>query len=150
MSWRYSGLTLILILALLVAHAGLVCKRAENIPPTWLSPPPLDDPESRLAMGEKLPLECADISNLELIKGISDTLAHELLEKRYEIMRAALKGPHMEAIKRARGVGEKTAERLLTYLDLTAPCSITERYEVWEAPQASISLARRKGARTRP
>lgn len=133
-----------------MAQSVRVFNRAENIPQSWLTPPSHDDPESRLAMGEKLPLACADISNLELIKGISDSLADELLEKRYEIMRAALKESHLEAIKRARGVGEKTAVRLLTYLDLTAPCSITERYEVWEAPQASISLARRKGARTRP
>lgn len=83
-------------------------------------------------MGEKLPLECADISSLELIKGISDTLAFELLEKRYEIMRAAFTESPVDAIQRAHGVGEKTAEKILPYLDLTAPCSVTERYEVWE------------------
>lgn len=83
-------------------------------------------------MGEKLPLECADISSLELIKGVSDTLAFEILEKRYDIMRAALKGSHLEAIQRAHGIGAKTGERLLTYLDLTARCSVTENYEVWD------------------
>ena len=134
MSWRYSGLTLIIILALGLAHCGRVVAGTEKVPPSWLTPPSHNDPESRLAMGEKLPLRCADISSLELIKGISDTLAFELLERRYEIMRAALQGSHVEAIQKAQGVGDKTAEKLLPYIDLTAPCSVTERYEVWEAP----------------
>ena len=82
-------------------------------------------------MGEKLPLACADISSLELIKGISDTLAFELLAKRYDIMRAAFDGNDYEAIQKARGVGVKTGEYLLRYLDLTTRCGVSARYEVW-------------------
>jgi Holliday junction resolvasome RuvABC DNA-binding subunit len=89
-------------------------------------------------MGEKLPLECADISSLELIKGISDTLAFELLSKRYEIMRAAFQETRVKALQRAHGIGEKTAEKLLTYLDLTARCSGTEPYEVWGLGRRAI------------
>lgn len=131
-SWRYSGLTLIIFLALLVAHSVRVFKRPEIVPPSWLTLPSHDDPESRLAMGEKLPLECADVSSLELIKGISDTLAFEILDKRYDIMRSAFTGSHLEAIQRAHGIGEKTAKKLLMYIDLTTPCSVSQRYEVWE------------------
>ena len=82
-------------------------------------------------MGMKLPLECTDMWSLELLKGISDTLALELLDNRYEIMRAALNGSHIEAIKKARGVGDKTAEKLLEYLDLQERCVTTESYELW-------------------
>lgn len=121
-------------MALIPAQLASLFQKPENIPNSWLIPPSHEDPESRLAMGEKLPLACADISTLELIKGISDTLAFELLEKRYEIMRAARDGSHLEAIQRAHGVGKKTGEKLLKYLDLTTRCSITDRYEVWEAP----------------
>lgn len=134
MSWRYSGLTLIIVMALIPARLLLLLEKPEVIPNSWLVAPSPDDPETRLAMGEKLPLACADIATLELIKGISDVLAFELLEKRYEIMRAALNETHLEAIQRAHGVGKKTGEKLLNYLDLTTRCSAKDPYEVWEGP----------------
>ena len=82
-------------------------------------------------MGERLPLACADISSLELIKGISDTLAFELLAKRYDIMRAAVDTDDRNAIQKAHGVGAKTAEHLVRYLDLTTRCTVSTRYDVW-------------------
>lgn len=82
-------------------------------------------------MGHKLPLECANVWSLELIKGVSDTLAFEMLDKRFTIMRAALNGSHRQAIQKARGIGEKTGERLLEYLDLTERCEVQEQLEVW-------------------
>jgi hypothetical protein len=139
MSWRYAGLTAILLLTLVASHVPRVLKKRETIPPAWLIPPSSDDPESALAMGEKLALACADLSSIELIKGISDTLAFELLDKRHDIIRAALKGSQLDAIQRAHGIGAKTAEKLLPYIDLTAPCSVTERYEVLKDPNPPLS-----------
>jgi Holliday junction resolvasome RuvABC DNA-binding subunit len=82
-------------------------------------------------MGYNLAFQCADVWSLELIKGVSDTIAFELLDKRPAIIRAAQKVTPIEAIQKARGIGEKTGERLLTYLDLTERCEVQERFEVW-------------------
>jgi Holliday junction resolvasome RuvABC DNA-binding subunit len=82
-------------------------------------------------MGLKLPLDCANVWSLELIKGVSDTLAFEIIDQRVSIMRAAVNGTHQEAIQKARGIGEKTGERLLHYLNLTERCEVQERLEVW-------------------
>ena len=131
MSWRSTGLSILLILATLVARVPSLVAPQAHIPASWLQPPKHRDPEGRLAMGMKLPLECADMWSLELLKGVSDTLAIELLDKRYEVMRAAFNGSHIEAIKKARGVGDKTAEKLLEYLDLQDRCVTTESYELW-------------------
>ncbi len=90
-------------------------------------------------MGYRLPIECANVWSLELIKGFSDTLAMELLDKRFEIMRAALDEPHLDALRRARGIGDKTAELFLRYLDLTERCTTTDRLLMW-----------RKGERGKP
>jgi Holliday junction resolvasome RuvABC DNA-binding subunit len=86
-------------------------------------------------MGLTLPLACADMWSLELLKGVSDTLALELIEKRYEIMRAAVATSDLEAIKRAHGIGEKTAGKLLEYLDLRERCALNDPYEEWQRPR---------------
>jgi len=131
MSWRYTGLSVLILLAFLGVRISLVLSPPPTVDPAWLIPPSHDDPEGRLAMGLKLPLECANIWSLELIKGISDTLALEVLDKRFDIMRAAFNGSQTEAIQRARGIGEKTAEQLLRYIDLTERCEVQERLEMW-------------------
>lgn len=131
MSWRYTGLSIILILAAVAARIPSLIPSRETIPTAWLEPPAYDDPEGRLAMGFKMPLECADMWSLELLKGVSDTLALELIDKRYEIMRASFTTSDVDAIKRAHGVGDKTATKLLEYLDLQERCHINEPYEVW-------------------
>jgi hypothetical protein len=131
MSWRYSGLSIILILAALAARIPSIIISSDAIPSSWFEPPTYDDPEGRLAMGHKLPLACADMWALELLKGVSDTLALELIDKRYEIIRASFNTSPVEAIKKAHGIGDKTATKLLEYLDLQERCHISEPYEMW-------------------
>ena len=130
MSWRYTGLSFILIFGALAGRLPSILVPREPIPLSWLDPPSHEDPEGRLAMGLKLSLACADMWSLELLKGVSDTLALELIDKRYEIMRAAFNGSQVEAIKKAHGIGDKTAEKLLAYLDLQERCERIERYEL--------------------
>lgn len=132
MSWRYTGLSFIFIIGALAGRLLSILVPREPIPLSWLDPPSHEDPEGRLAMGLKLSLACADMWSLELLKGVSDTLALELIEKRYEIMRAAFTGSQVEAIKKAHGIGDKTAEKLLEYLDLRERCGRTEQYHVWD------------------
>jgi hypothetical protein len=132
MSWRYTGVSFILIFGALAGRLPSILVPREPIPLSWLDPPSHEDPEGRLAMGLKLSLACADMWSLELLKGVSDTLALELIEKRYEIMRTAFTGSQVEAIKKAHGIGDKTAEKLLEYLDLRERCGRTEQYHVWD------------------
>jgi hypothetical protein len=131
MSWRYTGLSILILLSFVGMRIPTLLAPPLKVDPSWFSPPSHDDPEGRLAIGYKLPLECANVWSLELIKGVSDTLAFELLDKRFDIMRSALNDSHREAIQKAHGIGEKTGERLLEYLDLTEQCELEEHLEIW-------------------
>ena len=82
-------------------------------------------------MGYQLPLACANVWSLELIKGISDTLAFELIEKRREILIAATRESPESAIQRAHGVGEKVAPKLLRYLSVTERCHDPNQMELF-------------------
>lgn len=73
-------------------------------------------------MGYPLPLACANVWSLELIKGISDTLALELIDKRREIVAAATREAPHSALQRAHGIGDKVANKLLRYISVTERC----------------------------
>ena len=91
-----------------------------------------------MAMGLKLPLQCANIFSLELIKGVSDTLAVELLTSRFDIIGHARTGSHVDAIQRAKGVGETTAKRLLVYIDLAERCETPGNLTIWRKGERAI------------
>ena len=80
------------------------------------------DAESRLALGGKMRFESAEIYELELVPGISDSLAQNILRKKAAILFEAERLPEekqSKALELAHGVGEKRAESLLRYLDLS-------------------------------
>lgn len=132
MPWRYLGLTLILVTIPLGRFVALVTYRGPPVDMSLFTPPPHSDPEGRLAMGYPLPLACADPWSLELIKGISDTLAFELIEKRREILAAAAREPATSSLKRAHGVGDKVAPKLLRYLSLTERCQDSNELKLFD------------------
>lgn len=75
--------------------------------------------ETRLALGGKIPFRTADLYDLELIPGVSDTLGHELLTSRQVILVRMLYLPpekQYTALEMAKGVGPKTAEELKDWL----------------------------------
>lgn len=130
MSWRTTGLSLLILICFIGLRLADLASPRPSFDPSWLIPPSHEDPEGRLAMGYGLAFQCADVWSLELLKGVSDTIAFELLNKRLAIVRAAHKVTPIEAIQMARGIGKKTGEKLLTYLDLTERCERHERFEV--------------------
>ena len=73
-------------------------------------------------MEYKLPLLCANVWSLELLKGISDTLAFEIVAKRFEIARSVRSEGHLNALQHAHEIGDKTAVKRLPYLELTERC----------------------------
>ncbi len=67
--------------------------------------------------------------SLELIKGISDTLATELLRERSRILAAARTSDHSKALQIAHGIGEKKSSEILHYLELRDDCTQGNQYE---------------------
>ncbi len=127
MTQRTFSLTLLLILAVVTREFPwsdflFFNRRDEAV----LTKP--NDAESLLASGHPLPLLCADISSLELIPGISDNTAVQLLEKRDAIIRAERHGSIEESLQLARGIGTKTATKLARYLIANGVCDNAERY----------------------
>jgi hypothetical protein len=83
------------------------------------------DPESLLAQGGRLPLACADMFALELVPGVSDSLASELLRAGPRIINAAQKGHSQQAaLQIAKGVGVQKSHILTRFISVDGPCAI--------------------------
>ena len=88
------------------------------MPVEWLQLPKGADSETRLAMGHTISLESADMVDLELIPGISDTLAEELISDKDRLAELAKKIPKEEALETVKGIGEAKAKTIGRYLSL--------------------------------
>ncbi|MBX7137507.1 MAG: hypothetical protein K1X83_05935 [Oligoflexia bacterium] len=77
----------------------------------------LDPAETTLALGQKLLLSAASIYELELIKGVSDTLAFKIERAKAQLTICEKKSARspLQAIK---GIGQKTAQKLEQHLEL--------------------------------
>lgn|GEM_PF-6263301 len=106
-----------------------------RVPEAWLTPAFDADAETLLASGSRIALACADISDLELISGVSDTLAHELLRKRAEIIAHARHTSATEALQLARGVGTHKAKLLSRFISLEDGCYQSEQYLAHKRPR---------------
>lgn len=131
MSWRYAGISLILTIPIIAAVVPGRLAGDVGIFPAWLREPPFTELESRLAMGLPIPLACADASDLELLNGVSDTLAFELIKERRSILLATSRSTPADALQLVHGVGAKTAEKLVRYLDLANICTKSHPYGLW-------------------
>lgn len=81
-----------------------------------------DDSETVFALGLRLPLACADLWSVEQIPNLSGRVAERLVAHRTEILlNARALGPK-QALENVFGVGEATAQQLLTYLDPATDC----------------------------
>jgi hypothetical protein len=127
MTQRAFALTILLIIAVvsraLPWSGSLFSERRDEIVQAQPA-----DAESMLASGQPIPLLCADMSSLELIPGISDKTALELLEKRNSIILAESHRSLEESLQLARGIGGKTAARLVRYLAVNGVCDTVEGY----------------------
>jgi len=131
MSWRFAGISLILTIPTIAAVIPGRLRTHERIPSGWLQEPPAADAETRLAIGSKLPLACADMSSLELLKGVSDRLASELIRNRTSILEKSKTSSPSEALRLAHGIGSQTSLRLSRYLELGGECEDKYPYEPW-------------------
>ncbi len=87
------------------------------------------DPESNLAAGRPLPLDCVDLWSLELIPGISDALASEIISARGTLHFEPMGVSSRQVLRMVRGVGEKKAALLSRYLSINTPCEHTPGYK---------------------
>jgi hypothetical protein len=136
MASRTAILCTFLILIATIRTACLVLTTPSRIPEEWLRPRIEADAETLLAFGAQIPLACADISDLELIPGVSDNLAKELLDMRTRIIAHARNHSPYEALQLARGVGAHKAELLSSRLSLEDACYQGESYIPFEIPHS--------------
>jgi hypothetical protein len=126
MSWRYSGLALILLSVSLLPDSliRLVSTLSTSAQIAVFHNRPDDDAETIFARGDRLPLSCVDVSSLELIRGIADTVAFQLVGARQNVLAAYQSGDsERDAFQQVRGVGPATATLLTKYISLEGPCS---------------------------
>lgn len=131
MTWRYAGLSL-LLLGIVVAR--VLCEKIVAWRQSMSPIPPfthLDDPESLLATGQQMPFVCADMWSLELISGVSDTLATELLERRASILQAARHAPPEVALQLARGVGAAKSRELAKFISMEEACAKRRAFDIF-------------------
>jgi hypothetical protein len=129
MASRTATLCALLVIMLGIHAAWTVLETHPRIPATWLVPKIDADAETLLAFGARIPLACADMSDLELIPGVSDKLAIELLQKREQIIAHARDSSPHEALQLAHGVGQHKAEVLASLLSLEDSCHQGEVYK---------------------
>lgn len=94
----------------------------------------LQDAESMLAQGKRLTVGCLDQGTLQLVPGISDRLASNILAK----LPAVLSKP--QGLELVHGIGSKTEQKLRKYL-VVKPCGIKEDSSEDKLLEASPNLA---------
>jgi DNA uptake protein ComE-like DNA-binding protein len=110
-----------------MALAIALCRFALNLYPQALSLSPaqlakaaaFSDAESLLAINQKLALYRVDLYDLELIPGISERLAEEIITHRDELLRHAAslpKNKQHQSLELIHGIGPKTARQLAKYI----------------------------------
>jgi ribosomal protein S13 len=85
------------------------------------------DAESKFALGHRLDIATVDIYALELIPGISDTLAFKMIAKRSDISETAQylsQSARHRSLEIIHGIGKKTAQKLATYLEVNSGSSL--------------------------
>lgn len=119
---RIPYLSLLLLLALyrLTQLISPLFPAPQDILPEIITaPPPISNTEQQFALGNKIKLSDADLYDLELIPGVSDTLGMNILVARHKIIAASNnKNSRLKInpFELAHGVGEKTASKLERYL----------------------------------
>lgn len=135
MSSRATILCSVFSALLLLLYLGRVATPAPAIPAAWLFPPHGSDAETLLAFGAQIPLACADVSQLELLPGVSERLGLEILSARDEILKfAADIGPEA-AFTRVHGVGPAKAAGLARDVATAGGCFAHGVYDRIEALQ---------------
>ena len=124
MWWR--SIALASILMSVVAVRDLMECLAHRSPP--LSAPSLPsqlphyNAESHFARGLPFPLSCATVTDLELLRGITDRLAHNMIQNRAQVASTAKIHGATSALTAIRGIGHATAQNLQQYLSVDAAC----------------------------
>lgn len=148
---RYRGLAALLCLVIALRHVAAVYSAQ---PPAlggkpWTS---VRDAESRLAAGKRIELCRAGMFELELIAGIADALAFEILRKKRAVLAAARAlppGARHRALELVHGIGRKRAQSLSRHLALhcrrpyrrTIPQAVREQRAPAATPVPEIGSA---------
>ncbi len=123
MNWRLTALTILLcVMAFVRDGFFLLTTRSDALSSkTSLQAP--SDPESLLARGRPLPLRCVAPVDLELIPGITDRLARELVEAAPRLDALAKRHGDVLALQSVKGIGPERSASLAELLSLQGTCS---------------------------
>lgn len=122
MFWRTLGITCLALLLLTLREGVTSIFLVSPASPQTLETSSLRDAESFFAAGLQLPIGCARVTDLELISGISDTIARTLLRSREEDRSSSSMPAFRERLLSVKGVGPKLADSLLSFLSPISPC----------------------------
>jgi hypothetical protein len=122
MKWRSLGLSIILLGTILLREAALRLAPSGPDPSLLAMAATANDAESCFAKGGTFPLACADMIDVELLPGISDRLAAELLASRQDVSEAAQFMTSSEALQKVRGIGPSLGATLSAYLSTEESC----------------------------
>ena len=121
MTCAYLKLSLVLILAFLIRYALHFCGEKSSHLELLHNIEAINDPEGCLARGARLRLSKANMWALELIPGISDTLADNILTRRKYVRHVAphlTEGTRHTALEVVHGLGPKSARKLGKYIEI--------------------------------
>jgi hypothetical protein len=122
MARRATVLCSVFTALLLVLYIGRVVTPGPAVPATWLFPPRDSDAETLLAFGAQIPLACADVSQLELLPGVSESVAAEILGAYEEIRTVAAESGPEAAFTRVYGIGPAKAAGLARDVAVSGEC----------------------------
>ncbi len=95
--------------------------RTETLSDSIFAPKPICFAEQQFALGRRIDLSSADLFDLELIPGVSDVLANNIINKREQILaieKDKIKKMNISPFELVHGVGKQTAKKLTKYLRL--------------------------------
>lgn len=85
------------------------------------APKPASNVEQQFALRRRVSFLLVDMYDLELIPGVSDTLAQNILDARDKILNYSRSKPALKVenpFMLAHGVGKSTAQKLSLYLEI--------------------------------
>lgn len=127
MRWRILSLTSLLGIAVILRDGGSFVVSRTLHPLLNTARLNRNDAESLLAQGRPLSLLCSSAQDLELLLGVTDRVASELLREAESLVRLAPVIGEEAAFERVHGIGPKRAAFFATHLSLNNSCSMLQK-----------------------
>jgi|688.fasta_scaffold21971_7 hypothetical protein len=122
MRWRIISLASLLSITIALSDCSRFVAARSSHPLLSAARRSHTDAESLLAQGRLLPLLCSNANDLELLPGVTDRVAGELLASADTLARLTPELAPQDALLHVHGIGPKRAAFFAEHLDLSASC----------------------------